>query len=119
MFLATEVSLEEHIRNEVNDLDVSMLNKEETELSCLRKALHHYKAQNSHLNHLNDQLVSPNHMIRQDLEDINANYVELVQATEEEVKRRKISQEVNAKLLEQNQELQEKVHAIKEELTNF
>ena len=37
----------------------------------LKKDLHHYKAQNTHLNQLNDQLVNYNRMISQDLEEIN------------------------------------------------
>ena len=64
-----------------------MQNGEEIEASNLRKALHHYKILISHLNHLNDQLVNENRMIRQDLEDINSNYAELVRVIEEAVKR--------------------------------
>ena len=49
--------------------------------------------------------MSVKRIIRHDLEEINANYAELVQVTEEAVKRRKMAQEENAKLLKQNQEL--------------
>ena len=94
-----------------------MENAKEIEVSNLRKALHYYKVHNSDLNNLNDQLVNENHMIRQDLEDINANYAELVRVTEEAMKRRKMAQEANAKLLKQNQELQDKVPAIEDELS--
>ena len=66
--------MEEHISNEINDLHVIILSREETKLSRLRKALHDSKVQNVHFNHLNDQLVSANRMIRQDMEEINANY---------------------------------------------
>ena len=93
--------------------------EEETEVSNLRKALHHYRAQNSHLNHLNDQLVNANRMIRQDLEDINANYVELVRVTVEVVKRRKTAMEENAELLKQNQTLQDRLPAVEEELARL
>ena len=44
-------------------------------------------------------------MIRKDLEEINSNYVELVQVAEEPVKRRNMAQETNDKLLKHNQEL--------------
>ena len=41
-------------------LDENLQAKEEIELTTLRKDLHHYKAQNTHLNQLNDQLVNSN-----------------------------------------------------------
>ena len=74
-------------------------------ITSLRKDLHHYKGQNTHLNKLNDQCMSENHIIRKDIEEINVNYAELVQVAEEAVKRRKISQETNDRLLKKNQEL--------------
>ena len=58
-------------------------------------------------------------MIRQDLEEINANYAELVQVSEEAVKRRKMSQQVNLELLEQNQKLQDILSAMEEELVRI
>ena len=58
-------------------------------------------------------------MIRQDLEEINSNYVELVQVAEEAVKRRKMAQETNDKLLKHNQELQEKEPAMEKELNRL
>ena len=65
----------------------------------LKKDLHHYKAQNTHLNQLNENLVNSNHMISKYIEEINSNYAELVQVAEEAAKRRKMSQETNGKLL--------------------
>ena len=44
-------------------------------------------------------------MIRWDLEEINSNYARLIQVAEEAVKRRKMAQETNDKLLKHNQEL--------------
>ena len=45
---------------------------EETEILNLRKTLQHYQKQNGHLNHINDQLVKENSMIRRDLEDMQS-----------------------------------------------
>ena len=69
-----EVSVEEHINKQMDDLDERMKTKEETKITSLRKSLHQYKARNSHLNQLNDHLMSANRMIRQDIEEINVNY---------------------------------------------
>ena len=52
------------INQEVDNSDVNMRREEETNISNLKKALQHYKTQNSYLNHLNDQLVNENRMIR-------------------------------------------------------
>ena len=93
-----------------------MQNGEEEKVSNLWKSLHHYESQNSHLNNLNNQLVNANRMIKQDL---NANYAELVKVIEEALKRQKTAQEENAKLLKQNQKLQDKVPTIEEELTRL
>ena len=76
----------------MDSLDEIMQTKEEKEITSIRKTLHHYKAQNTHLNQLNYQLMSENRMIRQELEEINENYAKMVQVAEEEVKRRNISQ---------------------------
>ena len=81
----------------------------------LKKALHHYKAQNSHLNHFNDQLVSTNRRLREDLEEINTNYAKMAQPTEEVVRKRKLAQEKNEELSRKNQELQGKWQAMEKE----
>ena len=52
------------------------------------------------MNHINDQLVKENSMIRQDLDDMHTNCAELVKVSEEAVKRRKLSQQMNSKLME-------------------
>ena len=111
-FSLDEVSVGEHMNKEMDGLDERMQTKEEKEITSIRNTLHHYKAQNT-----SDHFMSENRMIRQDLEEINANYAEMVQVAEEEVKRRIIYQETNGKLLKQNQELQEKVPAIEKELS--
>ena len=60
--------------------------------------MHHYKTHNSHLNHFNDQFVQPNQRMREDLEEINTNYVELVQVTKEVVERSKLVHEKNEEI---------------------
>ena len=59
-----EISVNKPISREVDGSNENMKRAEEIEVSNLIRALHHYKAQNSHLNHLNDQLVNANCMIR-------------------------------------------------------
>ena len=58
--------------------------------------MQHYQKQNGHLNHINDQLVKANSMIRHDLEDMHTNCVELAKVSEEAVKRRKLAQQENS-----------------------
>ena len=67
---------------------------EETKSLNLRKTLQHYQKQNGHLNHINDQLVKSNSMIRHDLEDMHTNCVELVKVSEYVVNRRKLSKQI-------------------------
>ena len=49
-----EVSVKEHINKEMDYMEERMQTSEQTKITSLRKALHHYKAPNSHLNQLND-----------------------------------------------------------------
>ena len=83
--------VEEHVNKEMDSIEERIQTKEQTELMSLKKALHHYKSQKTHLNHLNYQLVNANRMIRKYIEEINSNYVELVQVVEEAVKRRYVA----------------------------
>ena len=55
------------------------------------KRICNIKTHNSHLNDFNDKMVHTNRRLREYLEEINTNYVELVQAAEENVKRRKLA----------------------------
>ena len=55
-----EISAKKTVNQEVDNSYENMQREEETEVSNLRKALHHYKTQNSHINHMNDQLVNAN-----------------------------------------------------------
>ena len=71
------------------------------------------------MNNLNDQLVQQNRILREDLEEIHTNYVELVQATKEDVRRRKLAQENNEELSRKNQYLQEKLQALDKEYSRL
>ena len=49
-----EIAVEKTVNQEIDNSDENMQREEESEVSNLRKYLHHYKTQNSHINHLND-----------------------------------------------------------------
>ena len=112
-----EILVEEQVNGKMDIFDEKLQAKEETELMNIRKYLHHYKDQNTHLNQLNDHLVNSNLMTRKDIEEINSNNAKLVQVAEEAVKRRKMAHETNDKLLKHNQELQEKLLTMEKELS--
>ena len=57
------------------------------------KEIEQLRRQNEHLNHINDQLVKSNTMLKEDLQEVNPNFAELIQVSEEAVKRRKLAQE--------------------------
>ena len=57
------------------------------------KEIEHLRRKNEHLNHINDQLVESNTMLKVDLQEVNQNFAELIQVSEEAVKRRKLVQE--------------------------
>ena len=79
--------------------------EENTKIINLQQGLHHYKTNNSHLDHFTDQLVQANRSLRENLEEMNTNYVELVQDVEEAMKIRKLAQTKNKELSKYNQEL--------------
>ena len=72
--------------------------EENTKIINLQWGLHHYKTNNSHLDHFTDQLVQANQRVRENLEEMNTKYVELVQDAEEAVKIRKLAQTKNKEL---------------------
>ena len=51
------------------------------------------RRQNEHLNKIIDQLVKANTMLKQDSQEVNQNFAELIQVSEEAVKRRRMVQE--------------------------
>ena len=49
-----------------------------SKIEVLKKYLQYFKDQNRYLNNLNDKLMMENRRLREDLEEINANYLELI-----------------------------------------
>ena len=74
------------------------------------------RRQNEHLNHINDQLVESNTMLKEDLQEVNLNFVELIQVSEEAVKRRKLAQEERDQLLKEKEELTSNLCGIKKDI---
>ena len=61
----------------------------DSEVKNLRKALQQHKSQIHFLNESNDILMTINKRLREDLEDINAHYQELVAVSKEALKRKR------------------------------
>ena len=72
--------------------------KEHREIEQLRR-------QNEHLNQIDDQLVKANTMLKEDLQEVNQNFPELIQVSEEAVKRRKLVQEEKDELIKDKEEM--------------
>ena len=58
------------------------------EVENLRKTLQQHKSHIEFLNEINDRLVMTNRRLREDLEDINAHYQELILVSKEALKRK-------------------------------
>ena len=54
-------------------------------------------------------------MLKQDLQEVNKNYSELVQAAEEAMKRRKMKQEHNTWLIREREEIEERLTQVQKE----
>ena len=61
----------------------------DSEVENLRKALQQHKSQIHFLDESNDKLVNTNKRLREDLEDINAHYQELIAVSKEALKRKR------------------------------
>ena len=57
------------------------------------------------MNESNDVIIQTNQMLRKGLQKLNANYVELVEATEEAVRRRKVAQQKNEEKTNKGEEI--------------
>ena len=55
-------------------------------------------------------------MLKEDLQEVNQNFVELVQLSEEAVKRRKLVQEEKDKLMKDKEELKTKLRGINKDI---
>ena len=80
------------------------------------KEIEQLRRQNEHLNHINDQLVKSNTMLKEYLQEVNQNFAELIQVLEESVKRRKLAQEETDQLLKDKEELTAKLRGMKKDI---
>ena len=58
-------------------------------------------------------------MLKEDLQEVNQNFAELVQVSEEVVKRRKLVQEEKDQLMKDKEELTAKLHGIKKDIRSL
>ena len=56
-----------------------------------RREIDHFRIQNEHISQINAGLMKANMMLKQDLQEVNTNYLELIQVAEEAVKIRKVT----------------------------
>ena len=77
-----------------------------------KRKIDQFKIQNEHINQINDSLMQANRMLKQDLQEVNKNYSQLVQVEEEEMKRRKMMQEHNIRLAKDKEELEKKLSQV-------
>ena len=61
----------------------------DSEVENLRKVQQQHKSQIHFLNESNSRLVTTNKILREDLEDINAHYQELIAVSKEALKRKR------------------------------
>ena len=71
----------------------------------IKKSLQQHKSQIDFLNETNDRLVMTNKRLREDLEDINAHYQELITVSKEALKRKSEIQNQAEDLTQQVQKL--------------
>ena len=83
--------------------------KEYREIEQLRR-------QNEHLNQINDQLVRENTMLKEDLQEVNQNFAELIQVSEDSMKRRKLVQEEKDQLMKDKEEMTIKLCGMKKDI---
>ena len=76
-----------------------------SEFEVLKRSLQHYKSHNEYLNDFNDNLMQENKRLREELEETNANYQELITTAKEVMRRKKLTKQKNEGLTKQNKEL--------------
>ena len=86
-----------------------------SEVEILKKSLHQYKIQNEYLNDANDKLTQVNRRLREDLEEVNVHYQELIIVTNEASKRKKNAQSQIEDLTKRNEELLNKFQELEVE----
>ena len=63
-----------------------------SKVEILRKSSQQYKVHNEYLNEANDKLMQTNRILREDLEEVNGHYQELIIIAKEALKRKKNAQ---------------------------
>ena len=118
----------EHVLTEQDKEKVANLNKmkvtdKDTVASMIQlkqskeyREIKQLRRQNEHLNQINDQLVKANTMLKEDLKEANHNFAELIQVSEEAVKRRKLVQEEKDQLMKDKEELRVKLRGMKKHI---
>ena len=90
-----------------------------SEIEVLKKSLTYFKDQNGYLNDANEKLMIANKRPREDLEESNASYQELIIASKEVLRRKRVTQQQNKELMGQNKELQTKIQTMDAEYTRL
>ena len=85
-----------------------------SEVEVLNKSLQYFKEQNRYLNDSNEKLMIANRRLREDLEEIDANYQELITVSKEVLRRKRATQQYE-ELINQNKELQDRIQAMEVE----
>ena len=62
-------------------------------IEVLKKSLQYFKDQNGYLNDSNEKLMISNSRLREDLEEINARYQELIKTSKEVLRRKRLTQQ--------------------------
>ena len=70
-----------------------------SKVEVLKKSLQYFKYQNGYLNDSNDKLMMENRRLREDLEEINASFQELITASKEVLRRKRFTQQQNEELI--------------------
>ena len=63
-----------------------------SEVEVLKKSLQYFKDQNGYLNDSNEKLMITNMRLREDLEEINPSYQELITTSKEILRRKRLTQ---------------------------
>ena len=75
-----------------------------SEIEFLKKSLTYFKYQNHYLNDSNENLTIENRRMRDDLEQSNARYQELIIDSKEVLRRKRLTQQQNEEIIGQNKE---------------
>ena len=80
-----------------------------SKIKVLEMSLQHYKFQNEYLNDSNDKLMQANRRLREDLEEINGHYRELIMVSKESYWKK------NEELVKKNKDILDKIQVMETE----